>query len=428
MNIAELYRYFQKSTGVCTDTRKIEPGNIFIALKGENFNGNRFVKYALNSGAAYAIVDEEDAGINEQCILVDDGLKALQNLANYHRNRFTLPILALTGSNGKTTTKELIIAILKKKYSVHHTVGNLNNHIGVPLTLLNLKKEHDISIIEMGANHQKEIELLCEIAEPDYGLITNVGKAHLEGFGGFQGVIEGKTELYKYISEYGRLVFVNENDTILLDKSEKMQRMLYGPEKDNIVLKRESPELQMNWDGNTIYSQLPGIYNFQNIQAAIGVGMFFRVEKTSIIQAIEGYNPDNSRSQVIKTESNTIILDSYNANPTSMKAAIENIRQFDSSHPSKIVILGDMLELGEQSIELHKEILQLLVKYNFENVLLVGLCFKEAGENFNNKYHFFDDSVQAAEYVKKKPIENAVILIKGSRGIQMEKILKVLPE
>ena len=427
MNISQIYRYFLQSTGVCTDTRKIKNGNIFIALKGDNFNGNNFVKYAFESGASFVIVDEKQAVINENCIYVEDGLHTLQKLANYHRNRFTLPVIAITGSNGKTTTKELIISVLKKKFFVHHTEGNFNNHIGVPLTLLNINQKHDISIIEMGANHQKEIESLCVIAEPDYGLITNVGKAHLEGFGGFEGVIKGKTELFKHIKEYGRLLFVNQQDDILMNKSKDIPRMLYGPDKNEISLVRESPELHIKWRGELIHTQLPGKYNFQNIQAAIAIGVYFRVEKPLIIQAIEEYNPDNSRSQVIKTSSNTIILDSYNANPTSVVAAIENLKQYQSKHKLKYVVLGDMLELGEHSFAYHKQILETLEENEFDHVLLVGPCFMESGNSYKTKFHFFEDSLQAAKYIEQHPPEDAVILIKGSRGIKMERILKALP-
>ena len=427
MNISQIYRYFLQSTGVCTDTRKIKNGNIFIALKGDNFNGNNFVKYAFESGASFVIVDEKQAVINENCIYVEDGLHTLQKLANYHRNRFTLPVIAITGSNGKTTTKELIISVLKKKFFVHHTEGNFNNHIGVPLTLLNINQKHDISIIEMGANHQKEIESLCVIAEPDYGLITNVGKAHLEGFGGFEGVIKGKTELFKHIKEYGRLLFVNQQDDILMNKSKDIPRMLYGPDKNEISLARESPELHIKWRGELIHTQLPGKYNFQNIQAAIAIGVYFRVEKPLIIQAIEEYNPDNSRSQVIKTSSNTIILDSYNANPTSVVAAIENLKQYQSKHKLKYVVLGDMLELGEHSFAYHKQILETLGENEFDHVLLVGPCFMESGNSYKTKFHFFEDSLQAAKYIEQHPPEDAVILIKGSRGIKMERILKALP-
>ena len=427
MNISQIYRYFRQSTGVCTDTRKVKPDNIFIALKGENFNGNHFVKYALELGASFVIVDEKQAVVNEQCIYVEDGLKTLQKLANYHRNRFTLPVIAITGSNGKTTTKELMIAVLQKKYTVHHTEGNLNNHIGVPLTLLNIQTKHDISIVELGANHQNEIGALCEIAEPDYGLITNVGKAHLEGFGSFEGVIKGKTELYEYIKENGRLVFVNEQDDILIDKSDDIPRMFYGPRKNEVSLIRESPELHIKWGNDKIHTQLPGKYNFQNIQAAIAIGTYFRVDKELIIQAIEEYCPDNSRSQVIKTQSNTIILDSYNANPTSMIAAIDNLRYYQSKHNSKVIILGDMLELGEQSVAFHKQILELIEQYEFDNVLLVGPHFQKAGNDTNTSFYFFEDSVQAAKYIERQQPKDAVILIKGSRGIKMEKILKALP-
>ncbi len=422
MNTASLYRYFKKSSGVCTDTRRIRKNCLFIALKGENFNGNQFVEEAFANGASYALVDEKSGVINDSCFLVEDALGSLQELAVYHRKKFTIPVLALTGSNGKTTTKELIVSVLKKKYKVHYTSGNLNNHIGLPITLLNLNESHDISIIEMGANHKGEIKRLCEIGTPDYGLITNIGDAHLEGFGGYEGVIKGKTELYDYIRKQGRLLFVNEEDDLLLEKSRDIPRMLYGPVKNNIRLANETPFLHLELENQLIKTRLTGIYNLQNVHAAFAIGVYFRVDKKDILQALSEYSPDNNRSQVVEFKSNTLILDAYNANPTSVKAALKNLAAYNSNHSKKIVALGDMLELGSDSERLHSGIVALLKAANFDEVILVGPEFIKAAKD--SSFLTFEDSAAAAEYFSEYKPDDFLMLIKGSRGMRMEKILK----
>lgn len=424
MELSAIYRYLKKSKGICTDTRKIEKGSIYVALKGENFNGNDFVQQAFDSGASFAIIDEAQANINENCLLVEDTLKCLQELAQYHRSRFSLPVIGLTGSNGKTTTKELIVKVLKRKFNVHFTIGNLNNHIGVPLTLLELDKNSDISIVEMGANHQGEIELLSELCDPDYGLITNVGKAHLEGFGGVAGVIKGKTELYQHIAKQGRLLFVNEQDPVLLDKSESIPRILYGPQKNNLELIDETPLLKIKWKNHIINTQLTGKYNFQNIQAAIAIGGYFRVSDEDIVAAIEQYSPDNSRSQLLQAGTNQIILDSYNANPSSVKAALDNLMTYKSSHKKKVAILGDMLELGDESDALHAEVVRQLAECGFDKVILVGKDFSFAEKS--EQFKVFKDSAEAADFIRANPIQDSVVLIKGSRGIRMERVLTAI--
>lgn len=424
MRISKLYQIFLSSTGVCTDTRKITDGSLFIALKGEHFDGNQFVKQAFNSGAAYALVDNKEAVINENCFLVENSMVALQQLANYHRKRFFFPVIALTGSNGKTTTKELLVAILKQKYNVLYTQGNFNNHIGVPLTLLKLKAEHDIAVIEMGANHQGEIKALCEIAEPDYGLITNIGRAHLEGFGGIQGVIKGKTELYRFIKDSGRLLFVNEQDELLTKHSEGISRVFYGPQKNQLKLSQKTPLLWLQWKQQNIQTQMTGAYNAQNIQAALGIGLYFRVEVDDIIAALESYSPDNSRSQIIHAGTNVIILDAYNANPTSVKVAVENLKAYESKHSSKMIALGDMLELGDESLVFHQQIYDFVKAQDFDKTIFVGQEFKNVVAQHGE--HIFDTSSQAAAYLASAPPEDAVVLIKGSRGIRMETLLKAV--
>lgn len=424
MGISRLYQIFLSSTGVCTDTRRITDGSFFIALKGEHFDGNKFVEQAFKSGAAYALVDDENAVINAHCFLVEDTMASLQQLANYHRKRFFVPLIALTGSNGKTTTKELLVAILKRKYNVLYTRGNLNNHIGVPLTLLNLKSEHDIAVIEMGANHQGEIKALCEIAEPDYGLITNIGLAHLQGFGGIQGVINGKTELYRFIKDSGRLLFVNERDELLKKHSQGIPRILYGPEKYQLKLSRKSPLLSFEWKQQHIQTQMTGVYNVDNIQAAVGIGLYFRVDDDDIIAALESYSPDNSRSQILRADSNVIILDAYNANPTSVKVAVENLKAYQSEHAYKMIALGDMLELGEESHILHQEIYNLVKAQHFDKTIFVGPEFKNVARQPDDLT--FDNSSQAADFLVSDPPQNAVMLIKGSRGIRMEALLKAI--
>lgn len=427
-----LYEVFKNHPIICTDSRSVVSGCIFFSLKGPNFNGNTFAEKALELGAVCAVIDEAQYKKDERYILVDDVLITLQQLANHHRKHLTIPVLAITGSNGKTTTKELIRNVLSKKYRTIATKGNLNNHIGVPLTILSITKDTEFAVIEMGANHQNEIDSYCRIAEPDYGLITNVGKAHLEGFGGFEGVKKGKGELYLWIAKNGKGIFLNgnSNDLIAMAKEFKFpQTVLYGTGQEFYCigeLESDEPFLKVNWKcGNTksiINAQLIGRYNFENILSAICIGNFFEINPDDINDAIESYVPDNSRSQIIKKKSNTIILDAYNANPTSMVAALDNFRKVSAHH--KIVFLGEMAELGEESFAEHQKIISFLARETYDKIILVGENFKNFSDKIKGLY--FDDSEKATSWLKQNPLEDSFILIKGSRSSKMEKIMEAL--
>ena len=427
-----LYEVFKNHPIICTDSRSVVSGCIFFSLKGPNFNGNTFAEKALELGAVCAVIDEAQYKKDERYILVDNVLITLQQLANHHRKHLTIPVLAITGSNGKTTTKELIRNVLSKKYRTIATKGNLNNHIGVPLTILSITKDTEFAVIEMGANHQKEIDSYCRILEPDYGIITNVGKAHLEGFGGFEGVKKGKGELYLWIAKNGKGIFLNgnSNDLIAMAKEFKFpQTVLYGTGQEFYCigeLESDEPFLKVNWKcGNTksiINAQLIGRYNFENILSAICIGNFFEVNPDDINDAIESYVPDNSRSQIIKKKSNTIILDAYNANPTSMVAALDNFRKVSAHH--KIVFLGEMAELGEESFAEHQKIISVLVRESYDKIILVGENFKSFSDKIKGLY--FDDSEKATSWLKQNPLEDSFILIKGSRSSKMEKIMEAL--
>lgn len=417
MKIQEIYKLYTKSFLVDTDTRKIRKNSIYFALKGENFNGNQFAKEAINKGASYAIIDEEQY-TSTNTILVDNALKTLQTLANYHRRQLAIPIIGLTGSNGKTTTKELINTVLSKKYNTSATLGNLNNHIGVPLTLLSMTLKTEIGIVEMGANHPKEIEFLCSITEPDFGYITNFGKAHLEGFGSIEGVIEAKSELYNYIKQNNKTVFINPNDKIQIKKSNGINTIFF--DIDNLKFKEVNPFVKLSYKEYVIQSNLIGKYNFNNIAAAVTIGSYFNINFKYIKEAIEDYIPTNNRSQIINKDSNKIILDAYNANPTSVKAAIENFALLPNEN--KIVILGDMFELGNNALFEHQEIGNLCEDLQFNNVLFVGENFhriKTKSKSFNS----FDE---LNDFVKKMDISKCIILIKGSRGMALERLLKVI--
>src|SRR6478609_847184 len=348
MDIKYIHSLFLKCNSVSIDTRKIEKNSFFVAIKGDNFDANTFTKEALEKGASFVIIDNKEYYIDERTVLVENSLVALQDLAKFHRNYLKLPIIALTGSNGKTTTKELINVVLSKKFVTKATVGNLNNHIGVPLTLLSFNEQTEIGIVEMGANHKKEIEFLCDIAQPDYGYITNFGKAHLEGFGGVEGVIKGKSEMYHYLSNNDKLAFVNLEDHIQVEKTKTMRLYSFGINKNtadiNITHIEANPFVSVSCFQNTVSTHLIGLYNANNINAAIAIGTYFGVEKSDIKQALESYVPENNRSQLISKDTNEIILDAYNANPSSMKVAIENFILLDKKN--KIVFLGDMFELG----------------------------------------------------------------------------------
>lgn len=398
---------------------------MFFALKGENFNGNTYAEQALNNGAKYSIIDEEAFNTKEQTILVNDVLETLQELAAFHRTFLNIPIIALTGSNGKTTTKELINATLSQKYKTTATIGNLNNHIGVPLTLLSMTKHTEMGIVEMGANHQKEIEFLCGIAKPDYGYITNFGKAHLEGFGSVEGVIKGKTELYNFLIENKKTIFVNGNDAIQIEKSKHANTFSFGNNaKFNIQITfiEAQPNVKVYYKNLTIESHLIGEYNFYNIAAAITIGNYFKVDDSAIKKAIENYIPNNNRSQVLTKGTNNIILDAYNANPTSMQAALLNFEKLNNA--SKVAFLGDMFELGKDAELEHQNIVNLIETLHFQAILI--------GENFNKTktssikvkiFKTFDDFKTTFDFSK---VENATLLIKGSRGMAMERILELI--
>lgn len=429
MNIQELYKIFVSNPVISTDTRKIEQGSIFFALKGANFDANKFVVEALAKGAAYAVADDRElAELNDnRIILVEDVLLTLQALARYHRDTMNIPVLAITGTNGKTTTKELISVALSPAHNVLSTIGNLNNSIGVPLTLLRLRVEHTIAVIEMGASHPGDIEELVNVANPTYGIITNVGRAHLQGFGSYEGVISTKCELYDYIkAKHGKL-FVRNEDEVLMQRSEGVDRVLYGASPLlNIsgTIKSVSPFLKAKikycGDYYDIDTNLIGKYNLDNVVAASAVASHFGVAMHDIVKAISSYIPSNSRSQFIKGEHNNIILDAYNANPSSMKVAIENFAEVEASE--KMLILGDMLELGEESEREHASIVSLLEQLNFKNALLVG---KEFGA-VKSQYEKFTTTSELIEFLKVSELKSKTILVKGSRGIALEQAVEYL--
>ena len=415
MKIENIYTLYSKHFLVDTDTRNIRKNTLFFALKGNNFNGNEFAEKALNLGALYSIVDEREYQTNTNIILVDDVLETLQQLANFHIKQLNIPIIGLTGSNGKTTTKELINAVLTKKYNTTATKGNLNNHIGVPLTLLSMTPKTEIGIVEMGANHLKEIAFLCSIATPDFGYITNFGKAHLEGFGSLEGVIQGKSELYNYLQKNNKIAFVNPNDFIQVEKTKKIETVSFNT--NDVKFIEANPFVRLSFYNTQIQSNLIGKYNYTNIVAAITIGHYFKVSLDNIKKAIEAYIPTNNRSQIIETEVNKIILDAYNANPTSMKAALENFVALEGTN--KTVILGDMFELGKDSFKEHQAIADLSTKLNFENTFLVGENFHQT----KTKKHQFKTFNELENYMMNHPIKNHSILIKGSRGMRLERIL-----
>jgi len=424
-----LYSLYLKNPIVTTDSRNCPENSIFIALKGENFNGNSFAKQALELGCSYAVVDEPEAVTDERILLVDNCLKTLQGLASYHRHQCKIPIIGITGTNGKTTTKELMASVLGKKYHVLYTQGNLNNHIGVPLTLLRLDSKHDIAVIEMGANHPGEIKELVEIVDPDYGLITNVGKAHLEGFGSFEGVIKTKGELYDFLRAKDGKIFINMENPYLRSIAKGLEHIKYAT-KPGYELWGEaltcSPFLKLRWftdyseTGHEIQTNLIGSYNLENALAAICVGREFKVSDEDICSALEEYVPSNNRSQLKQTEQNTLIIDAYNANPTSMAAALKNFQQYEA--PKKAVILGSMKELGTQSEEEHKRLAFNIAESNFDRVFLIGSEFHQA----NTDYPIFENSDTFTDYLKEQPLQGYTILIKGSRGNQLESIVPFL--
>lgn len=419
----ELYKVFLQYPSVQTDTRKLKSGDLFFALKGSNFNGNSFAKQAISSGAAYAIIDEKEFEIPGKTILVNDVLTALQRLALYHRRQFQIPFLAITGSNGKTTTKELIHAVLSSTYKTYTTEGNLNNHIGIPLTILKIRRDAQIAVIEMGANHLKEIEGYCKIALPTYGLITNCGKAHLEGFGSEEGVRIGKGELFDFLRTHNGTAFVMWDYIYLQEMSKGISKIIkYGTRNADIEGDAEDGRtlltvtLKKGVSGK-INTQLVGDYNLPNVLAALAVGKHFKVEEKKMIAAIENYLPSNSRSQLIAKGTNKIILDAYNANPNSMKLAIENFARLKGN--DKVLVLGAMAELGEGSVSEHEQIVALVKKNNWKEVLLVGGDFLK----INHPFRSFENASDVKKWLDEKKFEHTHFLVKGSRSMQMEKAI-----
>lgn len=430
MGIIELYDIYKKYPVVSTDTRNITKDSIFFALKGDNFNANTFAGKALENGAAYAVIDEKEYLKDERYVLVDNVLSSLQQLAAYHRKQLKIPFIGITGTNGKTTTKELVYSVLSAKYKTLATKGNLNNHIGVPLTILSVTDEYEMAVIEMGANHIGEIGELCEISKPDFGIITNIGKAHLEGFGGIDGVIKTKNDLYLAVNQNNGKLFVNSDNKLLMSLSENFERVCYGTSDTDYCkakLLNNSALLNLEyWKNNQYVSEIQtnmvGDYNFENVLAAITVGLYFNVDALQIKAALENYIPGNNRSQIIKKNNNTIILDAYNANPSSMEASIKNFAKIDAEN--KVLIIGDMLELGEYTISEHQHIINLVDNLNFKDIILVGNVFCEVCKNPD--YKCFKNSLEAKDWLAKNPFFNSTILIKGSRGIKMEEVLDVL--
>ncbi len=429
MQIEELYQKFKTSKGVTTDTRNIGEGQLFFALKGEKFNANDFALQALEAGAAFSVIDEEKYATDARCILVNDVLETLQKLANFHRKTFDIPVIGLTGSNGKTTNKELLTRVLSKKYKVHATKGNLNNHIGVPLTLLEMPLDTEMAVIEMGANHQKEIEMLSAICEPTHGFITNLGKAHLEGFGGEEGVRKGKGELFDFLKNNGGTAFVNLTDEKLVSLAKEKNLMLvvyYGADEFALKMTAESPTVSYQIpESEDIYTtHIGGKYNFDNMQTAFAVGRFFGVSHKDAAQAIDDYNPDNNRSQVIEKDSNSFLMDAYNANPSSMAASVKNFGNL-KTEKQKVVILGDMFELGEYSEAEHSALGKLVSEQDFDIVVLYGQNMQYALAHLPKAY-YFTDKFSLHNWLIEKAFENTYFLIKGSRGVGLESVLTVM--
>jgi UDP-N-acetylmuramoyl-tripeptide--D-alanyl-D-alanine ligase len=439
MTTKDIYQLFIQHPVISTDTRRIAAGSLFFALKGDKFDANTFAEQAIAAGAAYAIIDNPAYQLGDKYILVDDVLTALQYLARYHRKQLTIPVIGLTGTNGKTTTKELINAVLSQKFKTLATQGNLNNHIGVPLTILSINRTHEIAVIEMGANHQKEIALLSSIAQPSHGLITNIGKAHLEGFGGVEGIKKGKGELYDFLKADDGVAFVNGDDPVLMDmqKARPLSKVvLYGTaNKENSVdgkLTENSPLLALEWTNKLsgksypVKTQLTGAYNLDNILAAICIGVYFELETDEINAGITGYQPQNNRSQIKQTETNTLICDYYNANPSSMQVAIENIGKLQADR--KVLILGDMFELGDESPAEHAAIIKKALDTDVDERIFIGKDFasQESGiKSQESGVKFYNTAEEAIEGLKEHPIKNSTILIKGSRGMALERLVNL---
>lgn len=424
MNIPELYNIYLRHPSAKTDTRQIEKGDIFFALKGPNYNGNNFIEEAFAKGASFAVVDETSDTADFHIIQVNDVLETLQQLASHHRSQYNIPVIAITGSNGKTTTKELVHVVLSTRYRTYTTRGNFNNHIGIPLTLLRIKNDAEIAVVEMGANNLGEIESYCEYVKPTHGLITNFGKAHLEGFGSIEGVRRAKSELYNYLKLNGGIAFVNTDDTALIERAVGIEQIItYGSKEGDITgeVIRGTQNLQVNINGKIVLKdlqlQLVGDYNLPNVLAAVTVGNYFNVPDDAVKNSLQHYQPSNSRSQLLAQDTNMIILDAYNANPSSMQAAITNFANMPAEN--KMLMLGGMMELGKDSEMEHHEIIELIGKYTWQNVLLVGNQFK----NISHKYMYFDTVDEAKHWLSANPVSHTTILIKGSRSIQMEKMI-----
>jgi len=437
MNTEELYRLYTRNPAVSTDSRRVERGDMFFALKGENFDGNRFAAQAIERGAHRAVIDDPGAGKGEQYILVNNVLQSMQQLARFHREQLGIPVIAVTGSNGKTTTKELITACLSRRFSTTSTRGNLNNHIGVPISLLEITPGDEIAVMELGANHRGEIAGLCGIASPDYGLITNIGKAHLEGFGSGEGVRLAKGELYEYLGSRGKKIFVNGDDEMLVQMAAAVGTglVLYGQGDESLVwgrILKADPLLSMELvygEGSkgkaermVVETRVFGTYNLANYLAAACIAEYFSVDRTAVREALEAYSPDNMRSQLVKSGSNLVVLDSYNANPASMRAAIRDFARMENE--DKVLILGDMLELGEYSLREHAELLDFIQEHEFRAVYLTGSNFSclEAGEPFR----VFKTTRQLAAFLEEHPPRDSAILVKGSRLLALEEILPLL--
>lgn len=422
--IAQLHNRFLESSGISTDSRSITEGSIFFALKGDQFDGNRFVGETIEKGALLAVISDPMQEIPGKTVLVEDTLKTLQDLARYHREQLSIPVIGLTGSNGKTTTKELLSQVLKEKFHVLFTQGNLNNHIGVPLTLLSITPKHEIAVIEMGANHQGEIAELCGICQPDMGLITNFGKAHLEGFGGIEGVKKGKSELYDHLRKRKGRVFVNSDDPDMLDRTQNMDRTTYGtqgtPDLRYSVIEGERAGIE--WEGHQAISKLTGTYNCTNMAAAVAIGRYFEIPSEKIVHALESYAPSNARSEVRETGKNVLILDAYNANPSSVEVSLKNLERI--SHPRKVAILGDMFELGSHSAEEHQRMVDLLRTMDLMDVVLIGQAYTSTEHPAS--FRVFASTDMALEELKKHPIQNCLVLLKGSRGMKLERLLDTL--
>lgn len=425
MNLEELYSLFLKHPLVCTDTRKLENGCLFFALKGGNFNGNTFASKALEAGAAYAIIDEANYPEDKRCILVKDVLETLQQLAAHHRKQLGIPVIAIVGSNGKTTSKELISAVLQQKFALLSTPGNFNNHIGLPLTLLMLNKTHELAVIEMGANHEKENAFLCEIAQPTHGLVTNNGKDHLEGFGSLEGVIRSNAELYVYLNENRGMAFVNAADPVLMQGSKGLKRITYSSSKAieaNYIANPEQlqPAIGFECNGHHFCSNLSGDYNLDNIMAALAIGFEFGLTPQQVADGIASYKPRNLRSEYLVTEHNRIFLDAYNANPSSMQASIRNFHAMEGNE--KLYVLGDMFEMGAYEAEEHQALVDYCVNLGLKNVWLVGEAFSKT----QNQYKSFKSTADVIAHLDAMPLKQHFVFLKGSRGMKLESLVNHL--